>query len=586
MRSSARTVSRGRSATAFTTTKSGGVEGLHGVGLDADAEQLDAGGAHLPDRVVKVRDLAGPEGRVRHRAGRAAVREHEKDAALVGPRRAHEPAGGELDRFPIVVGLATHEARHALEPTARATEVLLEGLVDEGPERAPASEHVALFGRGERGSGARGELDARAHHRAGMVHEQTHARVQRRGFHAAAEHAAAVRGVRAQSAFSMASWACHTRLTPVTAFETLLNTAFVPDAQQTHARLRTTHQSFHIHDAMELIGRLGIADRPLCRSILHGPGLLTEDELKSVKRAMVLHDWIQEKKLDEIEKKHFLWAGTIHQLAADFARLLDAQAAIAELVGWPGERVAVLHALAERLKRGVRTDLPPLSRRAVPGLGRTFLRWLASAGITTEEELRATDVEKLAVALRHSGLARKVCAALAAGDAAYRPAPAPLCEDVAATEGRRALLQRPADAPTSCIVAVHEALGSPPADAAIAPAPPPAPRLRFTSHYWNRRCRVELDGKAIALSVKVFVVLALLAFERLNYGWKSIQRLRERLAAVLGEAGLRLIENDGHGHYRLALTVEQIELLLAVLAANKAPAVQALVASLKQQSRA
>lgn len=413
--------------------------------------------------------------------------------------------------------------------------------------------------------------------------------------------AAAVRGICAQSAFSMSSWAWEARNTPVTAFETFLNTALVPDAQHTYVRLRTKQQRFHIHDAMELIRRIGAADRPICRWIVDSPGQLTEDDVKSVKRAMILHDWINEKKVETIEKEHFVWAGVIHQLASDFAWLIDGQAAIAELIGWTGERVAVLHALSERLRRGVRTDLLPLSRRPVPGLGRTYLRRLVAAGITTEEGLRAADVEQLTAALRHGGLARKIRAALLAGEAAFElPAPPTHPGEERSVEEARPFPQRPADAPTTCLVAVPAALPPPPAEAPVAPAVAPARRLTFTSYYWNRHCRVELEGKTVRPSVKAFVVLALLALERLNggegwvhrldlgatsdYGWKNIQRLREQLVAVLGPAALRLIENDGHGHYRLSLTADQIELTIDLLAANKAPAVQQLLAQLQRKA--
>jgi CheY-like chemotaxis protein len=87
----------------------------------------------------------------------------------------------------------------------------------------------------------------------------------------------------------------------------------------------------------------------------------------------------------------------------------------------------------------------------------------------------------------------------------------------------------------------------------------------------KKRTEVRINGESVAVTTVSFLMLLRLAVARLRsreewvhkrelgatdiYGWKTPTRLQEEIVSFLPE-GMKLIENDGHGRYKLHRDVE------------------------------
>lgn len=417
---------------------------------------------------------------------------------------------------------------------------------------------------------------------------------------------AASKGITVRGAKSLARWAAAARTADFTPLEVFYAASLTPEAQQSYVSLRTAEHRFgnYYQRMMRVVGELGTGDRPVFRWLADRSNELTYTNIKGLKKALVLHDWIRETKVEDLERDHQVGRGTVERLAADYAWLVEALAEIAEGQGWPPERVALLRETAQRLPAGIGADLVPLARVRVDRLGRTYLRRLAEAGITTPEQLRQADVEQLATALRHRGLAVKLSATLNAAAAVTVPessageAPAPEVPDATAALPR--IETRTGDA---CPVVHLDTFGA--AEEAPLPALPDRPgKLVITARWSDRRCWITVDDTAVALTPKSYEIIVRMADARMRSpegwthkqnlgapteyeGWRGLSRLRRELRAALGDAlASALLENDGAGSYRLGLLPEGITIEWPGIAKHGCRRVRDALGDLGTQARA
>ena len=124
----------------------------------------------------------------------------------------------------------------------------------------------------------------------------------------------------------------------------------------------------------------------------------TEDFL-SIKKAVLLYDWMGEKEIKEIEELYKIYGGAIRKLGEGFSWLADSLGGIAEDLGWDednklGSKESVLteedrikkdnlgkiKVLSERLAWGVEEEGLKLARLHIPGLSRNYIRALLREG--------------------------------------------------------------------------------------------------------------------------------------------------------------------------------------------------------------
>lgn len=268
---------------------------------------------------------------------------------------------------------------------------------------------------------------------------------------------AARRGLSARSAATLARWADKAREATFTPLEVFLVASLTPEAQDIYMSLSTPELRYgdYYNRFLAAADRIGATGRPVMQWVRREVGRLSYDQLKGLKKALLLYEWVEERKTDLLEKDHNVWAGAINHCALDFAWLIEALAEIAEGQAWSPERVHMLRELTERLRHGVKPELLPLARvaAAVPGVGRSYLRRLAEAGITTPELLAAAEQDKLASALRHRGLAAKLRAAVAADGRLAAGAPAEVRGDEPSETDRR-VDRSPSERPKEAIADV------------------------------------------------------------------------------------------------------------------------------------
>ena len=117
-----------------------------------------------------------------------------------------------------------------------------------------------------------------------------------------------------------------------------------------------------------------------------------EDWLASLKTAVVLHDWTQERDEDRIAEKHDVAPGDVRTRVERADWLLYAAESLAELLDSPHQRA--VHETRLRVQHGVRDEL--LDLVSVHGVGRVRARRLFEAGIENRDDLREASVERVA----------------------------------------------------------------------------------------------------------------------------------------------------------------------------------------------
>ena len=111
------------------------------------------------------------------------------------------------------------------------------------------------------------------------------------------------------------------------------------------------------------------------------------DEVRAIKTAFFLQDWIQEAALETLEAEYDITAGQIRSAADQIAWLADAAAALAEAQHRAPAFVAALQDFSDRIGLGVSEAALPVAR-AASHLSRPSLIALSQAGLADAEALR------------------------------------------------------------------------------------------------------------------------------------------------------------------------------------------------------
>ncbi len=162
---------------------------------------------------------------------------------------------------------------------------------------------------------------------------------------------------------------------------------------------------YYYQDKMvELVSDRGEDGKEIYQDILElneeNPDLDTEGYL-SIKKALLLYDWIGNKEIKEIEEVYKIYGGAIRKLGEGFSWLADSLGGIAENLGWSKkenkkEKLAGIKILSERLAWGVEEEGLGLARLHIPGLSRNYIRALLREGYDDRKCLEELSEEGLA----------------------------------------------------------------------------------------------------------------------------------------------------------------------------------------------
>ncbi len=103
------------------------------------------------------------------------------------------------------------------------------------------------------------------------------------------------------------------------------------------------------------------------------------EEVRAIKIALFLQDWIEQVPQPEIEERFHTMTGQVLSAADQMSWIIDAAAAIASAQRCAEPFVRRLQTLSERVQRGLRAEALPLARAGEPGISRTAVVALVSS---------------------------------------------------------------------------------------------------------------------------------------------------------------------------------------------------------------
>jgi len=119
------------------------------------------------------------------------------------------------------------------------------------------------------------------------------------------------------------------------------------------------------------------------------------EEVRAIKIALFLNEWIDHLPTCDIEENYNTMAGQLLSAADQVSWIIDATAAIATALGGRGAFIERIKTLAERVQHGLHEPALPLARLHLGGLTRNGIGALAAHQLLTPEALRETPLQVL-----------------------------------------------------------------------------------------------------------------------------------------------------------------------------------------------
>jgi helicase len=111
------------------------------------------------------------------------------------------------------------------------------------------------------------------------------------------------------------------------------------------------------------------------------------DEVRAVKVALMMQDWLHQHGMHAIEERYNTMAGQVLSVSDQMSWLVDATAAIATAAGADARFIERIEGLRDRLPSGILPELLPLARLRIPALTRGMLLDLHARNQFTSEAL-------------------------------------------------------------------------------------------------------------------------------------------------------------------------------------------------------
>ncbi|MCD6326229.1 DEAD/DEAH box helicase [bacterium] len=205
--------------------------------------------------------------------------------------------------------------------------------------------------------------------------------------------------ITARTGLSFAGWAKESRSIFPSTLELLLLIASATDALGVYVPLsRSEWQNDKYVARLRTVAADEAAqDRPMIAELLGSEKRPSFDQTRSIKRSLLMLDWISEAPLSDLEHGYYnVWPGLIHRIGETDSWLCDSLLQMCRLYNWPAKSLEGLEHLVDRLSLGVMDDAIPLSHALGAQLGRPRIRKLVNAKIRTVSKLRKTDSSRIA----------------------------------------------------------------------------------------------------------------------------------------------------------------------------------------------
>ena len=111
------------------------------------------------------------------------------------------------------------------------------------------------------------------------------------------------------------------------------------------------------------------------------------DEVRAIKIALFLDEWIDHVPLRELEERYRTMTGQVLAAAEQVSWLIDGAAAIASARGCAPGFIERIQAVSQRVQRGLRAEALPLAHLGEPGFPRSVLAALISHGLHSPQAL-------------------------------------------------------------------------------------------------------------------------------------------------------------------------------------------------------
>jgi helicase len=295
---------------------------------------------------------------------------------------------------------------------------------------------------------------------------------------------------------------------------------------------------------------------PELAGLINGETVGSTREVRHLKAALILSDWVKEIPTIEIEKRYQVLSGTIRRIAERMSWLLRAVVSLGEAESLQEGFLKRVEEFSSSLLFGITPPGFELGRLHLPGLSRDFLWRLKGAGIVDLASVAGADhavlrqllPERLALSLKETarnagqrGRATKVSPSWFGGGVGPHRR----------RSGRHCLLET---------------------SRKIEPKPESIGRLRIEGRAVKNRFLVEVDGRKLLLTHKLheYLLKLIRALRKKEGGWinkfdleggdnqsRYLWRLKRALEPYFPKGSV-IIDNNRMGGYRLNIKLKDI----------------------------
>ena len=353
----------------------------------------------------------------------------------------------------------------------------------------------------------------------------------------------AVKGIVAESGYEMHRWLGSIGRRSLTEAEAIYALCRTTEARRQHVNMSTAEHRSWVYP-QKLVAKLPREAVDFFGEVLLNRNFQLYEEVKPMKVALMLADWVEGHRAMDIEEEYQSLAGTIRAAGENIGWLADGAASIAELLGFSPDEVEFLRDLSMRLEKGVSAAGVPLCRIRVRGFGRTHVQKLVSAGMTDikamQEATEASLNQVLGKAMSRS--VREHVLSLAA----------PETPKTAAGDDRKAPPRQTEQAGPGQLFTCND-------------------RLHFDATVNKRSTVIVINGAVHEVTNKTFALLLRLAIRLTEdgAGWirgeqigeyprQAISNARKEVQHLLSAPKADVFENDGYGSYRLSVPPKNI----------------------------
>ncbi len=209
--------------------------------------------------------------------------------------------------------------------------------------------------------------------------------------------ATASKGIAISTAREMEYWIGESETRPWSDLDLILAAALSPDGRMLQVMLSA--KEYEHGGYCDMLKRLTAAEDigpnvPLNR--IRNCNLMPfYEEVRAIKAALFLSEWIDFWTLADLEKKYCTMAGQIVSAADQIGWLVDATAAVGRALGANAEFLGRIRVLADRIQYGVREEALDLARLRAEPLSREEIMTLVSNNLYTPEAINGTSAHVL-----------------------------------------------------------------------------------------------------------------------------------------------------------------------------------------------